>query len=267
MTADGARRRVREDDRRPRDADRVGHRVGRDMAEVDEHPQPVHLAHHLFAEGDKPAQRRRVGRRVGPGHVLAVRQRHVARAQRVHHAQRRQRRVDRVAALHADHRRDLAGLEGPLHVVCRRRQHERVGVLRDHAMDDVDLLEGRAHGLLALHRGRHVDRPELPADAAGTEARDVGHHRRLRLADVQHVQIAAGALLAKRPGVVVVAVDDGHGLVQGRGAIRQARRRIAAETGRATAATATVSEELQARRKVIATFYGLLDRCRRRPLR
>ena len=70
---------------------------------------------------------------------------------------------------------DLACLERTFHIVCRAGQHERVRVLRDHAMDDVDLLERRAHGLLALHRGRDVDRPELPADAAGAQARDVGH--------------------------------------------------------------------------------------------
>ena len=72
--------------------------------------------------GDSPPSDRLVGGRIGPRHVLAVRERHVARAERVHHAQRRQRRVDGVPAFHADHRRDLAGLEGPLDVVCRARQ-------------------------------------------------------------------------------------------------------------------------------------------------
>ncbi len=30
--------------------DRVVHRVGRDVREIDEHPEPVHLAHDLLAE-------------------------------------------------------------------------------------------------------------------------------------------------------------------------------------------------------------------------
>ena len=91
--------------------------------------------------GDSPLELRRVGRRVGPRDVLRVRERHVARAEPVEHAQRAERAVDRVAALHADERRDLPLLEDPLDVVGRERQLERLGILAHHAMDDVDLLE------------------------------------------------------------------------------------------------------------------------------
>ena len=222
---------MREHDRCPGDADGVGHGVFGHVAEVHEHAQPVHLAHHLLAERRQPTQHRLVGGRVGPGDVLAVRERHVTRAQRVHHAQRRQRRVDRVAAFHADHRADLAGLEGALHVVGRTGQHECVGVFRDHAVDDVDLFERRAHRLFALHRRRHIDRPELPADATRTQARDIGHQRRLGLADIQDVEVARRALLAKRPWVVVVPVDRGHGFVQRRGPVRRTRTGLCGQAG------------------------------------
>ncbi len=56
-----------------------------------------------------------------------------------------------------------------------RASRKRLRPAPHHAMDDVDLFERRAHRLLALHRRGHVDRPELPADAALAEARDVGH--------------------------------------------------------------------------------------------
>ena len=113
-----------------RDANRVFHRVRRDVAEVDEHAEPVHLAHDLFAERRQPVEHRRVGRRVGPRDVLRVRQRHVARAEAVEHAQRAERAVDRVPAFHADERRDLALLEDALDVVGGQRQLEVSGYLR-----------------------------------------------------------------------------------------------------------------------------------------
>ena len=72
----------------------------------------------------KAAQRRLVGRRVGPRHVEAVGQRHVAGAERMHHAQRRQRVVDRMAAFHADHRGDPPALEHALDFCCRARQSQ-----------------------------------------------------------------------------------------------------------------------------------------------
>jgi hypothetical protein len=48
-----------------------------------------------------------------------------------------------------------------------RRAHEAEGLrpARDHPVDDVDLLERRAHGFAALHRRGHVHGPELSADA------------------------------------------------------------------------------------------------------
>ena len=85
------------------------------------------------------------------GTFEAVRERHVARAEPVHVAQHGERRVDRVPALHADERRDLALLLDLLDVVGRQRQREPIAdSFVDHPMDDVDLLE----------RLRHRDRPD-----------------------------------------------------------------------------------------------------------
>ena len=109
-------RRVRKDHRRLGHAHRVFHRVWRHVAEVDEHAEAIHLANHLFAELRQAAEHRRPGAGIGPGQVGRMRQRHVAGAERVHHAQRRQRVVDRVAAFHADQRPDPAGLERALDV-------------------------------------------------------------------------------------------------------------------------------------------------------
>ncbi len=41
------------------DPQRVVHRVGRDVAEIDEHAEPVHLAHHFLAELRQPVALRR----------------------------------------------------------------------------------------------------------------------------------------------------------------------------------------------------------------
>ncbi len=98
-----------------------------------------------------------------------------------------------MAALHADERRDLALLEDPLDVVGGQRQLERVGMLPHHAMDEVDLLEGGGDRGLAGELDRDVDRPELAADRAAAQPRDVGHQRRLRAADVQLVEIPRAA--------------------------------------------------------------------------
>ena len=140
-----------------------------------------------------------------------MRQRHVARAEAVEHAQRAERAVDRMPAFHADERRDLALLEDALDVIGGQRQLECLGVLAHHAVDDVDLLERRRHGRRIICRD--VDRPELTADAARTQAGDVGHDRGLRFGDVELVQIAPG-ILSERPRVVVVPVDEWHLLLQ-----------------------------------------------------
>ena len=110
-------------------------------------------------------------------------------------------------ALHADERRDLPALEDPLDVVGGQRQLEGVGVLPHHAVDDVDLFERGGDRRLALQLGGDVDRPELPADAAGSRRAMSVMMRRLRLVDVELVEVAL-RVLAQRPRVVVVPVDE-----------------------------------------------------------
>src|SRR5437660_88347 len=90
-----------------------------------------------------------------------------------------------MAAFHADHRRNLPGAMDPLYIVGGERELERVGVLPHHAMDDVDLLQRGGDGRLPLELHGNVDRPELAAYAASPQARDVGHDRWLRRADVE----------------------------------------------------------------------------------
>ena len=171
VVADGARRAVAEDHGRGRHVERVAHHVGGDVREVDEHADPVHLADHVAAEVGEPAEHRLVGGGVGPGHVLVVGQRHVAHAERVHHPQRAERGVDRVAALHADQRRD------PAAGAWRRRPRSAVrhsarssGNAVDEAVHEVDLLERRGDRLVAGERAGHEHRPELAGDAAGRAA-------------------------------------------------------------------------------------------------
>ena len=154
-----------EDHRGLADLQRGAHGLIGDMREVHHHAQAIHLAHNFFAERGQAVMLGLVAGGIGPIGVLGVRQRHVTRAERVGHAQHGQRVVDRVAAFHADERGDLPLAMNPLDVGGRQRQFERVGIMRHHLMDHVNLLEHR------LHRGRpggdggDIHRPELGADA------------------------------------------------------------------------------------------------------
>ena len=57
VVAHGPGARVREDHRRLRDVERGRHRRRRDVAQVDEHAEAVHLAHHLAPNGVRPPWR------------------------------------------------------------------------------------------------------------------------------------------------------------------------------------------------------------------
>ena len=52
---------VAEDHRRGRRRQRVAHRAGGDVREVDEHAEPIALANHLPTEGRQPTEPRRLG--------------------------------------------------------------------------------------------------------------------------------------------------------------------------------------------------------------
>jgi hypothetical protein len=86
------------------------------------------------------------------------------------------------------------------------------------AVHDIDLLERRAHGFFALHRRRHVDRPELSADSALAQPRDVGMQLRHAAGDVGGREVTPGTHAAERPRIIVVPVDERHLLVQRTGA-------------------------------------------------
>ncbi len=177
------------------------------MREVDEHAEPVHLAHDLLAERGEPTDGRRVRARICPGHVLRVRQRHVARTELVEHAQRSQRVVDRVPPFHPDQRRNPSTFEDPLHVIGRQCELERLRVALHHPIDDVDLFERGGDRGLACEFDRHVHGPELPADTAGPQPFDIGVNRGLRLPDVELVEVVAH-FVPECPRVVIVPVDE-----------------------------------------------------------
>ena len=212
MIHQGARARVREDDRRLREVEDLAHHVRRDVRDVDQHAEPVHLAHHLAPERRQPAVRRGVGRRVGPVVVLAVSERHVADAERIVGAQRAEAVLERLAVLHAEERGDLALLPGALDVGGAGGEEEGVRVGVDHPAGELDLLELGARRV-RQSRGDE-DAPELARDPALAEPRDVGVDGRAALAQVDPGQIARERL-AQRPGQVVVAVDQRHFLEEG----------------------------------------------------
>ena len=108
--------------------ERVAHRVVADVAEVDEHAEPVHLAHDGAAEGGEAVIFGIVGGAVGPVVVLEVGQRHVARAELVELPQRGEAAADLVPALDADQRGDLAALVDAHDVVGGAGEREVVGI-------------------------------------------------------------------------------------------------------------------------------------------
>ncbi len=228
-----ARARVAEQHGPAGDPQRVPHHVGRHVRQVDEHADPLHLGHHALARRAQPVVHGRVGRRVGPGHVRVVRERHVPHAERAHRAERAEGSADRVAALHAEERGDAAGRDDALDVVRGHGEREPVRVRGDEAAHHVDLLDGGAHG---IHAGqvRHPHGPELRRDPAAREARQVGVQAGHRILDGQardHV-VADGRArpalphraLAERPGEVVVAVDDPLHVEQPRDAVGERGR-------------------------------------------
>jgi hypothetical protein len=81
-----------------------------------------------------------------------------------------------------------------------------VGIERENAARDVDLLELRLRGDLL---GRHVDRPELAAHAALAQPLEVGVAGRAPPQVVCEHVARRGRVLADRPGQVVVPVDHG----------------------------------------------------------
>ena len=190
--ADGPGGAVREDDRGRGHLQRVAHGARGHVRQVDQHAEPLHLAHHVPAEIGQPAGLRDVGGRVGPADVVVVGQRHVPDAEGVQHPQHAEGPGDGVAAFGAEQRRDPAGSEDPIHVVRGQRELEGPGVTRDHPAGQVDLLEHDGDGALPGQRGRHVDRPELGAHPARREPGQVSMGAGDRRGQVYLGRVVAG---------------------------------------------------------------------------
>ncbi len=104
-------------------------------------------------------------------------QRHVARAEPVELPQRGEDAAHLPPALDADHRGHLALLVDADDVVRSSAPFEVVGVSGNHPIDDVDLVDGPRIASSPVIAAVDIDRPELPADAAGEQPRHVGHQR------------------------------------------------------------------------------------------
>jgi hypothetical protein len=201
--------RMREDDRGAGHLKRVLHRRRGDMAEVDQHAEPVHLGDVGGACGADAVVLRLVRCAVRPVGGLVVGQRHVTDAKIVEAAQRGHRAADLAATLHAEHRADPSGAMDPDHVVGGEGELEVARVGLDQPPRRVDLLDGRADRLIAGQRAADVDRPELAADAPGAKPGHVGHHRLgPACAAAREAFHPALVILAQLPGQIVVAVDE-----------------------------------------------------------
>ncbi len=135
---------------------------------------------------------------------------HVAGAGPIEFAQQGQGIVDRITALHPDQAGDPARREDGVHLVGGLGQTEGLGMGGDDPLGRVDLFERLLDRLARRQAGRHIDRPELTADAAGPQSCDVGVQlggRRQILGQINGVDIVS-ILLSQRPWQVVVPVDQ-----------------------------------------------------------
>lgn len=146
VSADGEGRRVGEDDGRARDVQGVALRVEARVREVHDQARAVHLAHQPHpGRRQAPVQRPAHGlRAVGIPVVAGVRQRGVAHAQAVIHAQDARAVADLVQALDAQHARDLRCVVSPEvgpDLRGRRGQDQLVRELLHESVHEVDLLK------------------------------------------------------------------------------------------------------------------------------
>ena len=141
-----------------------------------------------------------------------------------------ERVVDRVAALHADQRRDLARPVNALDVVGRARQLERVRDTRATMRWTMSICSSVARDRRLRPAARPARRPtrtarrRRPAAGAGCRSSICG----CGTADVERCQVERRDVLAHRPRVVVVAVDERRPArgshAHGRAARRRRRR-------------------------------------------
>ena len=200
---------VREDDGALRHLQCGGHGNRRRVRQVHHHAQPVHLAHHVFAEGREPIHvRRHHGGGVGPLEMHVVRQRHVAHAEVVIGAQQRQGVFDGVATFNAEHAGNLAGLAGLTNVIGSGCQREHVAVSANDFAGDGNLFQFRASEVAVLLFPRNVDTPELRLNTACTQAWNVRLAGRAGAQVVLRHHAVRRFIVADGPGQIVVAVEQ-----------------------------------------------------------
>ena len=197
------------------------HRVVGDVGEVDEHPLAVQLPDDLLSEARQASVRVVPRGGVRPRRVVVVGEREIAGREAREDAQDAERATDRMPSLDADHGGDPPGHRDPFDVVGGARDLEDVGMRGDQPPECVDLLERLRHRGVAREIRRHVDGPELPADASLCETGKIRLELRTRRRNVGG-RLARDPLLAKLPEQVVVPVDQRRGAEE----LRPARGRL-----------------------------------------
>ena len=212
MPIQRARRTMAEHHRRMGHSQGIQHGLFGHMRQIDQHPHPLHLAHHIATERGQPIMRGRVRGAIGPCGILEMGQRHIARAQRIHLPEHAERPIDRMPALHADQAGDTPCPPRRTHTGTVRTILEPVRVSRDEALRHVDLLQRRLHRLWPRQISRDIDRPELRPHMPLGEAGKVGLHGLMRaigrvrgigkIKARQHILAAIAQLL----GHIIVAI-------------------------------------------------------------
>src|SRR5207244_6012430 len=116
-------------------------------------------------------------------------------------------------AFQSDERCDLAAAMDAHDIVRGARELERLRIHFVEAVYDIDLRENRAHCIRAFECCRNVDRPELRAEPALPQPRDVGVQWRRELAlilpeiDLREMILHALLVLVWK---IVVPVDKRH---------------------------------------------------------
>ncbi len=203
------------------------------MADVRNHPQPVHFRQHVKTKWRQPIMLWRIGRAVGPIGRQAVRDGHIACAERIALPQDLKRVADGMPAFHANHRRDLACLHRALHLSGGRCISKGLWIARDHLPHDVNLRDGACHRLMLWQRGIDIYRPKLTAEETGARGADIGMRfgknigRQCREVEFREIPVEHFRNLVRR---IIMSVDDGgfcqhltRGFFGGRGVHRRER--------------------------------------------